>query len=102
MAKFIAIEEYEMINAEHIVGLGLNPAEGNRDPKINGVVSLTISLTNNVCVTIYDYRNIKRFFEDLFYHFPACSQPDTYAKIYRTFLKMINEENENGEEIPHN
>ena len=95
MANFITVSDYEMINADHIIGFRLNPAEIDEDPKINGNVSLTVSLFNNTCVTIYDYRNIKRFFDELFYHFPPCSQPDTYAEIYGKFLKMTNEGDKN-------
>lgn len=96
MANFITVSDYEMFNADYIIGFKLNPAEGNRDPKINGNVSLTVSLFNNTCITIYDYRNIERFFQELFYHFPPHSQPDTYAEIYEKFFKMTNEGEENG------
>lgn len=90
MAKFITVNDNEMVNAEHIVGFGLSTELEN--------VSLTVSLINNTCITIYDRHSIKRFFNELFYHFPPCSQPDTYAEIYyRKFLKqqMINEGDEN-------
>lgn len=87
MANFISVNDYEMINADLIIGFGLNPADGN--------VSLTVSLINNTCVTIYDRYSIKRFFEELFDHFPPHSQPDTYFEIYEKFLKMINKGEEN-------
>ena len=87
MAKFITVNDNEMINAEHIVGFGLDTSYG--------YASLTVSLDNNVCITIDDRHDIKRFFEDLFYHFPSCSQPDTYAEIYGKFLKIINGEEQN-------
>lgn len=87
MAKFVTINDNEMINAEHIVGFGLDTG--------NGYPSLTVSLDNNVCITIDDRYRIKRFLEDLFYHFYPGTQPDTYTKIYRQFLKMINGEEQN-------
>ena len=91
MAKFITINDYEMLNAEHIVGFRLNPARDGEDPKINGKVSITISLINNTCVTMYDYRRIKRFFSDMFYLIPECTQPEAYSKMYEEFLIMIGE-----------
>ena len=97
MAKFITVSDYEMINGEHIVGFRLDPVGEGEDPKINGKVSITIGLTNNTCVTIYDYRNIKRFFKDMFYQFPECFQPDEYAKIYEKFLIMIGEKEERND-----
>ena len=90
MAKFVTTSDYEMINAEQIVGIRLNAPDG-ADKKINGTVSITISLTNNTNVTIYDYRNIKKFFNDLRYHFHECYKPDTYDDIYKKFLIMIGE-----------
>lgn len=97
MANFITVNDYEMLNADYIIGFRLNPADGGKDPKINGNVSLTVSLFNNTCVTIYDYRNIYRFFEELFYHFNPGEQPDTYYEIYEKFLKMTNYEEEQNE-----
>ncbi len=89
MAKFITVNDNEMVNAEHIVGFGLGTEFGN--------VSLTVSLINETCVTIYDHHSIERFFNELFYHFPPCSQPDTYAEIYRKFLRMAHMTNEGDE-----
>lgn len=97
MASFVTVSDYEMINAEHIVGLGLNIPEDNENLQINGRVSLTISLTNNTCITISDYRTIKRFFSDLRYHFYEGMQPDTYDKMYRKFLEIVEDKGDNND-----
>lgn len=89
MAKFVTVSDYEIINAEQLVGIRLNIPEDNENLQINGRVSITIGLTNNTCITIYDYRNIKRFFSDLRYHFYEGMQPDTYDKMYHKFLEII-------------
>lgn len=89
MANFVTVSDYEIANAEQIVGIRLNIPEDGEDPKINGKVSITISLTNNTCITIYDYRNIKKFFEDLRYHYYELTQPEAYDKMYHKFLKLI-------------
>lgn len=91
MASFVTVSDYEIANAEQIVGIKLNIPEDNEDLKINGRVSITISLTNNTIITIYDYRNIKKFFHDLRYHFYEGEQPETYDKIYHKFLELIGE-----------
>ena len=93
MASFVSVSDYEIANAEQIVGIRLNIPD-DEDLKINGRVSITISLTNNVCITIYDYRNIKKFFRELRFHFYEGEQPETYDKIYHKFLILIGEENE--------
>lgn len=95
MAKFVTVSDYEIANAEQIVGIKLNIPEDNENLEINGRVSITISLTNNTIITIYDYRNIKRFFDDLRYNFYEGDQPDTYRKMYQKFLTLIGEA-ENG------
>lgn len=92
MAKFVTVSDYEIANAELIVGISLNIPEDNENLEINGRVSITISLTNNTCITIYDYRNIKKFFNDLQYHFYEGDQPDTYRKMYQKFLMLIGED----------
>ena len=92
MANFVTVSDYEMVNAEQIVGIRLNIPEDGEDSTINGRVSISISLTNDTCVTIYDYRIIKKFFTDLRYHFYESNQPDTYDKMYHKFLELIGEE----------
>ena len=78
MANFIQVGENEFINGEHLVSFKLiydTP---------DGGLGLTICLSDNRCITIYDIHIIHRFFEDLTYHYSFFKQPDAYGKTYNT------------------
>lgn len=95
MANFVTVNDYEMVNAEHIVGFKLDFIDPEISPSIrlkNPDISLTISLVNGTTFTMCSKNRIKRFFEDLRWHFGEISQPSTYDDIYKKYLNLIGEE----------